>query len=66
MITLNDIKKCQFDEKKATFAYSKDKFVLEILTENNSIVVFKYDDLEKLQEDMTKINSLTENQILYG
>ena len=66
MITLNDIKKCQFDENKATFAYSKDKFVLEILTKNNSIVAFKYDDLEKLQEDMTKINSMTGNQILYG
>ena len=65
MIYLKDIHNCQVDESKVLQAYSRDSFILEVLESDNSIKAYKYDDYDKLRNDIKMLNEKS-YQVLCG
>lgn len=66
MITLNDMKSCQLDESMITYAYSREKFIMEVIMKDESIKSFKYLDENVMVNDIFNINNTINNDILLG
>ena len=63
-MNLNDIHCKSIDVNKIIRAYTRDNFTVEVLLTDNSIQIFKYDDLTLMEQDVIKMNLETPNQVL--
>lgn len=52
---LNDIKRSKIEEQVVK-AYTRDCFIMEVLTVDGSIKTFKYDDADLLEKDISSVN----------
>lgn len=66
MIYLNDIYNKTIDENIVIRAIKTNDFTIEVLMEDLSAKVFKYDDKYLCHEDLSVINKKANVQILHG
>lgn len=52
---LNDIKRSKIVDQVVK-AYTRDSFIMEILTVDGSIKMFKYDNVELMERDIFSVN----------
>lgn len=52
---LNDIKRSKIEDQVVK-AYTRDSFIMEVLTVDGSIKMFKYDNIELMERDIFSVN----------